>query len=131
MVAAAAGNDASTTPAYPAADREPGVLAIAVSIGADTLADFSNRGSWIDLAAPGVGILSSVPIDQYGAWSGTSMAMPLAAGAAALVRAANPNLSPAEVAARMTATAAHIRGAVPRRLDAAAALGLSVRDGAS
>src|SRR6266545_697912 len=124
VVAAAAGNSGpSTAPEYPAAEGVPGLIAVAASTRSDRLADFSTRGSWVDLAAPGDRIVSSVPDNTYGTWSGTSMAAPLVAGTAALVRAANPELSPAAVVERITATAAEIAGPVPHRIDAAAALG--------
>jgi subtilisin len=57
----------------------------------DTLADFSNWGSEVDIAAPGVCILSTFPIEQgeYGTISGTSMASPHAAGALALLASRN------------------------------------------
>ncbi len=60
----------------------------------DTLADFSNWGPEVDVAAPGVCILSTYPIEQgeYGTISGTSMASPHAAGALALLASRNkPN----------------------------------------
>jgi subtilisin family serine protease len=129
VVAAAAGNSGpSTAPEYPAAEDAPGLIAVAASTKRDRLADFSTRGSWVHLAAPGNHIISSVPDDIYATWSGTSMAAPLVAGTAALVRSAHPDLSPAAVAERITATAAHIAGPVPRRVDAAAALGMPEAD---
>jgi thermitase len=124
VVAAAGNNGPSTQPEYPAASGMAGTLAVAASAQDDTLAPFSTAGAWVDVAAPGVQIVSSVPGGGYACWSGTSMATPLAAGTAALLRAAYPNLSPAAVVGRITTTAVAIAGPVPRRVDAAAALGL-------
>jgi subtilisin family serine protease len=62
-----------------------GALSVAASTAARGIAGFSNRGSWIGLAAPGEAIVSSVPRAGWGSWSGTSMAAPLTAGVAALV----------------------------------------------
>ncbi|MFO7634670.1 MAG: S8 family serine peptidase [Caldilinea sp.] len=123
VVIAAAGNRASTLPEYPAAETQPGLLAVAANTDAGTLADFSNFGAWVHVAAPGDRIMSSVPGNDYGVWSGTSMAAPLAAGQAALVRAANPLLTAAQVAERIRLTASGPAGEPPR-IDAAAALGL-------
>jgi subtilisin family serine protease len=63
----------------------------------DTLADFSNFGSTVDVSAPGVDILSTYPNDAYAVLSGTSMSGPYVAGAAALIKAENPNISPSIV----------------------------------
>jgi len=125
-VAAASGNSGGNDREYPAADLLPGVLAVAASTETNTLADFSTYGSWVQVAAPGDRILSSVPGGGYATWSGTSMAAPLAAGSAALLRAASPGLRPAEVVTRIITTAAPMAGLVRRRVDAAAALRLSV-----
>jgi subtilisin family serine protease len=127
VVAASAGNSGGSDPEYPAAEHVPGMLSVAASSMSDHLADFSTRGAWVKVAAPGARIVSSVPLDSgsaYATWSGTSMAAPLAAGTAALVRAAQPNLTPAEVVQQIMATSATIGGPVPYRIDAAAALGL-------
>ena len=70
----------------------------------DSLACFSNYGHDVDIMAPGVGIYSTV-IGGYGSSSGTSMAAPHVAGAAALVVAANPGFSPAQVKAELLANA--------------------------
>lgn len=124
VVVAAAGNSGTDALEYPAAEEVAGSLAIAASTPADTLAGFSTWGSWVEVAAPGENILSSVPGGELGVWSGTSMAAPLAAGQAALVRAHTPDLSAAQVTEQIITTAAPIAGPVPRRIDAAAALGL-------
>ncbi|HWC25784.1 MAG TPA: S8 family serine peptidase [Solirubrobacteraceae bacterium] len=63
----------------------------------DTFADFSNFGSAIDLIAPGVCILSTWKGGAYNTISGTSMASPHAAGAAALYKSANPSATPSQV----------------------------------
>jgi subtilisin family serine protease len=122
VVVAAAGNSGINVAEYPAADTLPGLLAVAASTEADTLATFSTYGAWVPVTAPGERIVSSVPGGAYASWSGTSMATPLAAGTIALVRAVNPGYRPAEVVARIMTTAATITGPVRRRIDAAAAL---------
>ena len=125
IITAASGNSGTNDREYPAADLLPGVLAVAASTEANTLAAFSTCGSWVQVAAPGDHILSSVPGEGYATWSGTSMASPLAAGPAALVRAACSSLQLADIAARVIMTGVPMGGLVRRRVDAAAALGRS------
>ncbi|HEX6363260.1 MAG TPA: S8 family serine peptidase [Albitalea sp.] len=123
VVVAAAGNDASdAVPQYPAAEGGERLLAVAASNAQGQLASFSNFGAWVSLAAPGEGVTSTVPGGGYGTWSGTSMASPLAAGVAALLRAGEPALAPGDVARRLLQTTARLCGSELRQLDAAAAL---------
>lgn len=127
VVVAAAGNGGDSTPQYPAAESIDGVVAVAASTHFDTLADFSTRGDWIRLSAPGDRVISTVPGGLYATWSGTSMAAPHVAGVVALIRAHQSGLDAAEVADRLITTAQPICAPAPNRLDAAAALGLGTR----
>jgi len=67
----------------------------------DTFANFSNFGADIDLIAPGVCILSTYLSGSYTTFSGTSMASPHVAGAAALYKSNNPGATPAQVKAAL------------------------------
>jgi thermitase len=79
----------------------------------------------VHLAAPGEGVLSTVPGGQFASWSGSSMATALVSGQVALVRGAFADWSPTRVVRRVVDTAAPVAGPVPRRADAAAAVGTS------
>ncbi|MBI2502448.1 MAG: S8 family serine peptidase, partial [Candidatus Latescibacteria bacterium] len=90
--------DVITVSAIVDTDGKGGGLGASTGYGADdTFASFSNSGATIELAAPGVKILSTLRGGGYGEMSGTSMASPHAAGAAALYKATNPGAAPADV----------------------------------
>jgi subtilisin-like proprotein convertase family protein len=93
----AAGNNASnndTTPFYPASYNLPNVVVVAATDQNDALASFSNYGATsVDLAAPGVSILSTTPNNTYSSLSGTSMATPHVSGVAALAWSLVPGSS--------------------------------------
>ncbi len=121
LVVAAAGNSGNNTREYPAAFELPSLIAVGASTPENTLASFSTNGPWIDVAAPGESIWSTIP-GGFAPWSGTSMSAPLVAGEAALLRAVAPELSAREIAARITASAAPMRNRFFGRADAATAL---------
>lgn len=111
LVVAAAGNLNNTQQQYPAAaDCALGVTAIDPD---RVKATFASYGDWVSLAAPGVGIHSTLPVDGYGSWSGTSMAAPFAAGQAALLLSLNPNLSVVQLADLMGGTAVNLNPTNP------------------
>jgi subtilisin family serine protease len=123
VVVAAVGNDGARRPRqYPAAEGAYGLMAVGASNVNGRLASFSNFGSWVDVVAPGDAITSAIPGGGYGTWSGTSMAAPLASGAAALLRSLRPNLNPRAVTRRLIRISTELCGTPLHQVDAAAAL---------
>jgi subtilisin family serine protease len=113
VVVAAAGNEyESGNPVeYPAAD--PDAIAVGASTSTGGRASFSNTGAYVDLAAPGTSILAPCPTGtvvcsastRYSRLSGTSMAAPFVAAAAALLRAARPGASIGQIRDWLSLTA--------------------------
>jgi thermitase len=102
VIVAAAGNDGDATLNYPAAYAQ--VVSVAATDNRDARASFSNANSDVEIAAPGVNVLSTVRGGGYATLSGTSMATPHVSAVAGVLR----QLFPAENAA-----------AIRNRLDAA------------
>jgi subtilisin family serine protease len=100
----AAYDEVITVSALADSDGRPGGNGPATTRGPDdSLASFSNFGADVDIAAPGVDILSTVP-GGYARGYGTSVASPHVAGAAALFLANSPDATPAEVKANLLST---------------------------
>ncbi len=92
LVVAAAGNNGSSQPHYPAA--YDGVLSVASFSATDTKVSSSQYGCWVDLGAPGSSIWSTANNGSYTFKSGTSMATPQVSSLAALVKSAFPAFGP-------------------------------------
>ncbi len=94
IVIAAAGNDGpSSRPNFPGA--LPETVSVSATDEEGRVADFSSRGAYVDVAAPGVRILSTVPGSRYAKMSGTSMATPFVAGVVTLVMSAGQKFNSA------------------------------------
>ena len=94
----AIGDNNDETPFYPAGYPLPAIIAVAATDHDDKRATFSNYGPQsVDLGAPGVDILSTLPDNLYGTFSGTSMATPHVAGVVGLLQAQDPTLTNNEI----------------------------------
>lgn len=118
VVMAGAGNSGRAERQYPAAEQAEGALAVAATTQTRRLADFSTRGTWVQIAAPGEYIVSALPGGAWGTWSGTSMSTPLASGVAALLRQRNPNWTAVDITKRIQDRSARVCGTRIRQIDA-------------
>ncbi len=90
VVVAAAGNS-GIDPGY--ADS-PYIISVSATDSGDAKASWSNYGAFIDVAAPGAGIITTTKGGGYASWSGTSFSSPITAGVVALILNTNPSLTP-------------------------------------
>lgn len=100
----AAGNNSTdifSTPDYPSSYNLSNVVTVAAVDRNGNLAEFSNYGSNVDVAAPGVDILSTLPLGKYGYKNGTSMAAPFVTGAFALLKSYYPQMSSSHIINRL------------------------------
>jgi subtilisin family serine protease len=111
---AAAGNEAANNDviaSYPANVASDAVISVAATDSSNRLASFSNYGATtVDVAAPGVSVLSTTPGNSYSSYSGTSMAAPHVSGLVALMAAANPQATVAQIRSAILSTAVPVSG---------------------
>ena len=115
---AAAGNsgtDNDSSPMYPSGYDVPNILAVAAITDTDDLASFSNYGvNSVALGSPGVYILSTLPGNQFGEMSGTSMATPFVSGTAAQMKVLAPNMLGYQVRSLIMGKSTTVAGLVNR-----------------
>jgi thermitase len=102
VLVAAAGNDGNATLNYPAAYAE--VVSVAATDSRDVRASFSNANADVEIAAPGVAVVSTYNDGGYRSLSGTSMATPHVAGVTAVIRTRNPAFSAAQARSKLDAS---------------------------
>ncbi len=120
LVVAAAGNANTSQPFYPASFQR--VLSVAATDTLDSKTHFSSFGPFVDVAAPGVGILSTWVNGTYITSGGTSMAAPVVSGAAAIIRSYYPHLDALQTKALIKMTSDPV-DALEANLDYAEQLG--------
>ena len=109
LVVAAAGNESTTLPSYPAAYPYESVLGVTATDNAGQFAWFSNHGWWVDIAAPGIDVHTTTLAPGTGvgtgSGTGTSFSSPIVAGVAALVVERHPTWSATTISRELTRTA--------------------------
>lgn len=98
----ASGNDGLNNDVYPVSPANAGLentISVGASIEHSAIAPFSNYGKKVDVLAPGVAIVSSIPAGGQMALTGTSQAAPFVSGVAGRIKDINPALTPADIKA--------------------------------
>ncbi|MFD2521194.1 S8 family serine peptidase [Emticicia soli] len=111
VIVAAAGNEETFRTSYPAAHKH--VISVASLDNDDKKSSFSNYGNWIDISAPGRGILSTVPFNLYGSFNGTSMSTPLVSSVLGYIWSCFPSLTIPQLENLLFKTADNIDAADP------------------
>lgn len=118
----------------------PGCISSAVSVGAtlnssNSVASYSNSASFLDLLAPGSTIMSSVPLNTYDSYNGTSMATPHVAGCWSVLKSAKPAATPDEIENALKSTGVPVTdtksGIITPRIDCKAAQDLLLGTGST
>ncbi|HKR05967.1 MAG TPA: S8/S53 family peptidase [Bacteroidia bacterium] len=108
LVVCAAGNNASEGAYYPASYQY--VISVASTGTNDGKSSFSNYGAFVDVCAPGSGIYSTYYNNTYAFLDGTSMASPIAAGSAAIIKSQFPSYNALQVGEKLRVTCDNIYG---------------------
>lgn len=113
VISASAGNEGPNTTTIDEPASFPETIAVAATNRLNQIADYSNRGMGIDVAAPGTEILSTWLNGKYAIMSGTSMSSPHVAGGAALLLSVRPKLSSARVTTVFRKWSVPLKGYLP------------------
>ena len=97
LVVAAAGNDGSATAQYPCAFGIANVICVGSTDQNGKISQFSDHGNWVDIVAPGEGILTTANDGTFQSVSGTSFSAPMVSGVASLLWQGQPNLKSSEL----------------------------------
>lgn len=106
VVVVSAGNN-GVDPGY---TDNPAIISVSATDSNDAKASWSNYGAYVDVAAPGVSIVTTTKGGGYGGVSGTSFSSPATAGVVALIISANPNLTPTGIEKILESSADKVAG---------------------
>jgi serine protease len=106
LVVAAAGNDGQEVFHYPSSYDK--VISVGATTATDGKATFSNYNSTVDVCAPGDNILATIFDNSYARLDGTSMASPIAAGCAAMIKSKFPDFNAYQVGEQLRSTSDYI-----------------------